>query len=103
MTLPENDTGVVSALQTKVSFESAKVLTKLILSYSVMSLEDHILIFFSKRPTLSRSFLFSLLSVGRELNTECKNRFVSYSQICNGNRTEWSPTRSVIIQVINKS
>ena len=31
-----------------------------------------------------------------------RSRFLSYL-ICNGNRTEWSPIRSVIKQVITKS
>ena len=32
-----------------------------------------------------------------------RSRLLSHRIICNGNRTEWSPIRSVIIRVITKS
>ena len=33
---------------------------------------------------------------------DVQNGIFSYQSICNGNRTEWSPIRSVIIRVIHK-
>ena len=33
---------------------------------------------------------------------DVQNGIFSYQSICNGNRTEWSPIRSVIIRVIYK-
>ena len=36
-------------------------------------------------------------------NWPCPLVTVSSNSICNGNRTEWSPIRSVIIRVITKS
>ena len=34
--------------------------------------------------------------------TDSATKYLLHIQICNGNRTEWSPIRSVIIRVINK-
>ena len=44
-----------------------------------------------------------VLNFSRTINKRfLKLRVSEQSRICNGNRTEWSPVRSVIIRVINK-
>ena len=53
---------------------------------------------FSSENTLFMSNKF----INHNYNKIVKSDWLSTALICNGNRTEWSPIRSVIIRVINK-
>ena len=56
---------------------------------------------FTFTPTLISKFVIDT-STRDDLSTGCGEK-EGYFQISNGNRTEWSPIRSVIIRVIRKS
>ena len=57
----------------------------MVIELSGVQFWSEIILVISNRTRAARSFDFEITSM-----------------ICNGNRTEWSPIRSVIIRVINK-
>ena len=46
--------------------------------------------------------IITIIIINHNYNKIVKSDWLSTALICNGNRTEWSPIRSVIIRVINK-
>ena len=63
----------------------------MVIELSGVQFWSEIILVISNRTRAARSFDFEI------------TRMISDLIICNGNRTEWSPIRSVIIRVITKS